>query len=90
MRVAVIDAGPIPDSRGINLYRADRDAAPLFAHYLPTDLFRHLVPHFDRLGALAGGRLDELASIATATRRPLACAAAVVRIPAASRSIRPM
>jgi alkylation response protein AidB-like acyl-CoA dehydrogenase len=54
----------IPDSRGINLYRADRDAAPLFAHYLPDALFRHLEPTFDRLGGLAGGRLDELATIA--------------------------
>ncbi|MEW6641607.1 MAG: acyl-CoA dehydrogenase family protein [Pseudomonadota bacterium] len=57
-------AGPIPDSRGLNLYRADRDAAALFAHYLPDALFRHLAPTFDRLGGLAGGRLDELAGIA--------------------------
>jgi acyl-CoA dehydrogenase len=63
-RSASTEAGAIPDSRGTNLYRVDRDAAPLFAHYLPADLFRHLAPHFDRLGALAGGRLDELASIA--------------------------
>ena len=56
--------GSIPDSRGINLYRADRDAAALFAHYLPDPLFRHLEPVFDRLGGLAGGRLDELAGIA--------------------------
>src|ERR1043166_2332472 len=61
-------AGTIPDSRGTNLYRGDRDAAPLFAHYLPADLFRHLEPHFDRLGALAGDRLDALA--ATADRNP--------------------
>ena len=54
----------IPDSRGINLYRADPDAAALFALHLPAGLFQHLAPHFDRLGALAGGRLDELASIA--------------------------
>jgi acyl-CoA dehydrogenase len=57
-------ANAIPDARGINLYRADRDAAPLFAHYLPADLFRHLEPHFDRLGTLAGDRLDRLATIA--------------------------
>lgn len=68
MQLAVMDTGLIPDSRGLNLYRADRDAAALFAHYLPADLFRHLAPHFDRLGALAGGRLDELAS--TADRNP--------------------
>ena len=57
-------ASAIPDSRGINLYRYDRDAAPLFAHYLSAALFRHLEPHFDRLGALAGDRLDALAAIA--------------------------
>jgi len=56
--------GAIPDSRGINLYRADGDAAALFRHYLPQDLFGHLEPHFDRLGALAGDRLDELAGVA--------------------------
>jgi acyl-CoA dehydrogenase len=61
-------AEAIPDSRDINLYRSDRDAAALFAHYLPAELFTHLEPHFDRLGALAGGRLDALA--ATADRNP--------------------
>lgn len=60
--------GAIPDSHGLNLFRADRDAASLFAYYLPADLYRHLEPHFDRLGALAGGRLDELAS--TADKNP--------------------
>src|SRR5215470_14926282 len=63
----MIDPGPgkaIPDSRGINLYRADSDAAALFAHYLPDALFRHLEPTFDYLGRLAGGRLDQLAMIA--------------------------
>ncbi|HEX7966965.1 MAG TPA: acyl-CoA dehydrogenase family protein [Stellaceae bacterium] len=57
-------AGAIPDSHGINLYRADRDAAALFAHYLPDALYRHLDPHFDRLGALAGSHLDDLAAVA--------------------------
>ncbi|MGP8123675.1 MAG: hypothetical protein ACLP8B_24525, partial [Xanthobacteraceae bacterium] len=37
-------------------------------HYLPKPLFAHLDPTFDRLGALAGGRLDELAG--TADRNP--------------------
>jgi alkylation response protein AidB-like acyl-CoA dehydrogenase len=64
MKADIDLAGSIPDSRGINLYRADRDAAALFAHYLPDALFRHLEPVFDRLGGLAGGKLDELAGIA--------------------------
>jgi acyl-CoA dehydrogenase len=64
---SMIDPDPgeaIPDSSGINLYRADSDAAALFAHYLPDALFRHLEPTFDYLGGLAGGRLDQLAGIA--------------------------
>jgi len=51
----------VPDSRGLNLYRADPMLARLAALYLPADLAQHLAPHLDRLGALAGGRLDELA-----------------------------
>jgi len=54
----------VPDSRGLNLYRADPDLARLAALYLPPALDAHLAPHLDRLGALAGGRLDELAGIA--------------------------
>ncbi len=55
-------ASPVPDARGLNLYAADPWAQTLFALYLPRDLFAHLQPHFTRLGALAGGHLDELAS----------------------------
>lgn len=54
----------IPDGRGLNLYTVDPMAASLFALYLPADLFAHLAPHFERLGGLAGGRLDELALLA--------------------------
>jgi alkylation response protein AidB-like acyl-CoA dehydrogenase len=54
----------VPDSRGINLYRADPDLAAILPLYLPADLARHLAPHLDRLGALAGGALDELAGVA--------------------------
>jgi len=57
-------ADAVPDSRGINLYRADPDLARLAALYLPAALDAHLAPHLDRLGALAGGSLDELAAIA--------------------------
>lgn len=65
---ALEPAGNIPDLRGLNLFRLDPDAARLFALYLPPDLFAHLLPHLDRLGALAGGPIDELA--ATADRNP--------------------
>ncbi len=61
-------AAAIPDNRGANLYRADPEYARLLALYLPQALFSHLEPHFERLGALAGGRLDELA--AAADRNP--------------------
>jgi len=48
----------VPDSRGLNLFRADPSLARLAALYLPSDLYRHLEPHLDRLGAQAGGKLD--------------------------------
>src|SRR5882757_2041915 len=53
-----------PDCAGQNFYAIDRGLRDLLAHYLAPDDFRRLGPHFDRLGALAGGRLDELARIA--------------------------
>jgi alkylation response protein AidB-like acyl-CoA dehydrogenase len=59
-----VGAAAIPDSRGLNLYRADPELGALASLYLPPDLDRHLAPHLDRLGGMAGGRLDELALIA--------------------------
>src|SRR3954470_2024221 len=53
-----------PDAAGQNFYAIDRGLRDLLAHYLSPADFAHLEPHFDRLGALAGGRLDELARIA--------------------------
>ncbi len=57
-------ADAVPDSSGLNLWRADPAFAKLLPLYLPHDLFTHLEPHLDRLGALAGAHLDELARIA--------------------------
>lgn len=54
----------VPDSRGQNLFDADPYAAPMAARYLPQPLFAHLLPHLSRLGALAGGLMDELAMVA--------------------------
>ena len=51
----------VPDSAGLNLFRADPALASLARLYLPADLADHLLPHLDRLGALAGSTLDALA-----------------------------
>ena len=61
---AAAAAPPLPDSRGINLFHADPDYAGLLQHYLEPKLYAHLLPHFERLGALAGDELDRLAATA--------------------------
>src|SRR3954449_828325 len=53
-----------PDTSGMNFYRADPALTDLLRVHLPEPLFRHIEPHLDRLGALAGGHLDECARLA--------------------------
>src|ERR1700732_923673 len=53
-----------PDTSGMNFYRADPALTDLLRIHLPDVLFRHIEPHLDRLGALAGGHLDECARLA--------------------------
>jgi acyl-CoA dehydrogenase len=53
-----------PDTSGMNFYRADLALTDLLRIHLPEALFRHIEPHLDRLGALAGGHLDECARLA--------------------------
>src|SRR3981189_3559499 len=53
-----------PDTSGMNFYRADPALTDLLRIHLPEALFRHIEPHLDRLGALAGGDLDECARLA--------------------------
>ena len=53
-----------PDTSGMNFYRADPVLADLLRIYLSDTLFRHIEPHLDRLGELAGGHLDECARLA--------------------------
>jgi alkylation response protein AidB-like acyl-CoA dehydrogenase len=53
-----------PDCAGQNFYATDRGLCDLLKLYLEPDDFRRLEPHFHRLGALAGGKLDELARAA--------------------------
>jgi acyl-CoA dehydrogenase len=52
------------DCAGENFYAIDRGLRDLIRLYLAPDDFQRLEPHFQRLGALAGGRLDELARAA--------------------------
>ena len=61
-------ASTVADTRGANLYRADPALADLLKLCVAPELFAHVEPHLDRLGALAGGRLDALAG--TADRNP--------------------
>src|SRR5499427_2755796 len=56
--------GLAPDCRGLNFFRIDASLRQLLPLYLDGPTLGRLEPHFDRLGALAGGRLDELAAIA--------------------------
>jgi acyl-CoA dehydrogenase len=53
-----------PDTTGMNFYRADPALTDLLRLHLPDATFRHIEPHLDRLGALAGGHLDECARLA--------------------------
>ena len=58
----------LPDARGTNLFTADPGYLSLLSLYLEPNLLAHLVPHFERLGMLAGGPLDDFAL--TADKNP--------------------
>ena len=68
MTASTSPAAGLADSRGSNLYRADPAHGALLKLCIAPDLFAHIEPYLDRLGALAGGRLDQLAG--TADRNP--------------------
>ncbi|MDE0942325.1 MAG: acyl-CoA dehydrogenase family protein, partial [Alphaproteobacteria bacterium] len=53
-----------PDCRGMNFFANDRGLRAGLKAYLPDNLRAVVEPHMDRLGGLAGGRLDELSRIA--------------------------
>ena len=53
-----------PDCHGLNFYKIDKNLKSLLKLYLPADLLSHMTPHYERLGEIAGGRLDELARLA--------------------------
>ncbi len=53
-----------PDCAGLDFFAVDQGLRDLLAIYLPEQIREQLTPHFQRLGRLAGGRLDELARAA--------------------------
>ena len=53
-----------PDAHGQNFYAIDRQFQDLLSLYLEPGLRAAMTPHFERLGALAGNRLDALAMVA--------------------------
>ena len=61
-------ASPLPDTRGQNLYDADPALAALLKLCVSPEVFACAEPHLERLGGLAGGRLDALAG--SADRNP--------------------
>jgi acyl-CoA dehydrogenase len=62
--MTTIDTHPVPDQHGANLYTTDPDLGRLLPLYLPAPVLRHLLPHLEHLGGLAGGVLDTLAHTA--------------------------
>lgn len=52
------------DVRGRNFFDIDHSLQSVLQVYCPDDLRAHMWPHLQRLGQIAGGRLDELADIA--------------------------
>ena len=61
---ALVAPHPVPDQHSVNLFTTDPALRELLSIYLPADLLAHLTPTLDRLGALAGSRLDDLAGVA--------------------------
>ncbi|MBM3619800.1 MAG: DNA alkylation response protein [Alphaproteobacteria bacterium] len=53
-----------PDCRGQNFYRVDSSFRDLLSLYMDEDWRTRIEPHFDRMGEIAGGELDELADVA--------------------------
>ncbi|MBK0062876.1 MULTISPECIES: acyl-CoA dehydrogenase family protein [unclassified Acinetobacter] len=51
----------IPDRHGQNFFNQDPVFRKLLQIYLPNELYQHLLPHLEQLGADVGGDLDSLA-----------------------------
>ena len=56
--MAVGNDHPVPDRQGANFYSTDAELQSLLQLYLPADLLAHLQPYLQRMGELAGGKID--------------------------------
>ncbi len=64
-RIAPPAASPLAlDCAGMDFWAADPALGDLLRLYLEPKTYAHFEPHYQRLGRLAGGRLDEIARIA--------------------------
>ena len=53
-----------PDCSGLNFFDIDDSLQSLLRVYMEDALREHMTPHYERLGEIAGGRLDELSRLA--------------------------
>ncbi|GAB2458758.1 acyl-CoA dehydrogenase family protein [Comamonas humi] len=53
-----------PDCAGLDFFALDPGLQQLLPLYVPQAELQHFLPHLQRLGQLAGGRLNELATVA--------------------------
>ena len=53
-----------PDCHGLNFFDIDNSLQDLLKLYRPDDLRAHMLPHYHKLGEIAGDKLDTLARLA--------------------------
>ncbi len=63
-RPGTLDGWIAGDCNGLNYFEIDHSLRTLLPLYMEQDILDHMTPHFERLGAIAGSRLDYLARTA--------------------------
>ncbi|MFT5507520.1 MAG: acyl-CoA dehydrogenase [Hyphomicrobiaceae bacterium] len=61
---ANLDGWIAGDCHGLNFFEIDHSLRSLLPLYMDDAALKHMAPHFDRLGAIAGDQLDDLARAA--------------------------
>jgi acyl-CoA dehydrogenase len=63
-RPGTLDGWIAGDCNGLNYFEIDHSLRTLLPLYMEQDILDHMTPHYERLGAIAGSRLDDLARTA--------------------------